>query len=587
MAILVGCGGAAPPTQNQPASQPKAAATTAPADESGDAEESDGDEEVDESESSDETATADGADDTVGADDPETETDEQPASSGDVELLEAVFAKELGENQDPIDPTEAFYPTDTVNISLRFQGRPKQGLISATFYFRDQEIASAEVDFADANSGVIFSIGEDTYAGFNLTTNEPLPISTNYSVVAMLDGVSLGTFSFEIVPPEDAIPSEITDVVLAEDIDEDYNPINPTTTFATDQEVILAVQGDVGINTWVQADWYIDGERDEEGTRSLTFEENAEATAFYFSYLPDGGWQEGMHEVALTMNDEEVGRYEFEIGEADAAVEEDSLEPIEDAEDAKTEEVDDTDLSEETELPITVGDITLLEATFAKELGENQEPVDPTEVFYPTDTVNISLQFAGRPSEGLVSAAFLFRDEVIAGTEIDFADTNSGVIFSVGKDTYAGFNLTVDQPLPISPYYSVVTMLNAEPLGTFPFEVVPPEDAIPSAITEVTLAEGLDEEYNPINPTTTFATNQEVYILLNGDVGISTWVQADWYVDGELDEEGTRSLTFEENAEDTAFFFSFIPDGGWSPGSHEVLITMNDEEIGWAEFEIE
>lgn len=229
----------------------------------------------------------------------------------------------------------------------------------------------------------------------------------------------------------------------------------------------------------------------------------------------------------------------------------------------------------------------LLDATLSKALGENQEAIDPSEEFYPDETVYISLEFKGRPKEGIVSAAFYFHDQLIAETDVDMADANSGVIFSLGESTYAGFSLSHEQPLPVSANYTVETMLDGDPLGSYSFEVVPPEDAIPSEISEVVLAEGADDEQNPINLTTTFAPDQEVFMVGRGDLGLSTWIQADWYVDGEYVEEGTRSLTLEENAEDTGFYFSFVPDGGWPAGEHKVVLTMNDEEIETLSFVVE
>jgi len=66
----------------------------------------------------------------------------------------------------------------------------------------------------------------------------------------------------------------------------------------------------------------------------------------------------------------------------------------------------------------------------------------------------------------------------------------------------------------------------------------------------------------------------------NGDLGLATWLEAEWFVSGQLDEAGTRSLTLEENTENAGFAFSFIPEGGWPAGEHWVILTVNNEEIG-------
>jgi hypothetical protein len=241
---------------------------------------------------------------------PTTEVVQPPADTG-VEILEAVFAHGLGEEMQPVDPGSDFGPSDTVNLSLKIKGRPKEGVITARFYWYDAPISEASVDLADANSGVLFSIGEDTYAGYSLTPDQPFPISDQYSAQVFFDDQFVDTYRFHVVPPPDAIPSTVTSVTLARGATENYDPIEPTNEFSSTMEVFLVGEGDLGVSTWLQADVYINGEPYAEGTRSLTLQENIPDAGFVFSFLPEGGWPEGQHYVVLTMNDQEVGRYTF------------------------------------------------------------------------------------------------------------------------------------------------------------------------------------------------------------------------------------------------------------------------------------
>jgi hypothetical protein len=228
-----------------------------------------------------------------------------------VEILEATFAHGLGEQMEPIDPGSEFSPSETINLSLRIKGRPKEGVITARFFWYDSPITEASVDLADANSGLLFSFGEDTYVGFSLTPDQPFPLSNQYSAQVFFDDQPVGTYTFSIVPPPEAIPSVVTSVTLARGATANYDPITPTTSFSSDMEVFLVGEGDLGVSTWLQADLYINGEPYEEGTRSLTLQENIPGAGFVFSFLPEGGWPEGEHFVVLTMNDQEVGRYTF------------------------------------------------------------------------------------------------------------------------------------------------------------------------------------------------------------------------------------------------------------------------------------
>lgn len=245
---------------------------------------------------------------------------EQPASQeAGIEIREATFAHGLSEDMQAVDPGADFSPEETVYLALTIKGRPEGGLVIARFYWGEAPIAEASIDLADVNSGLIFSIGEDTYAGYTLTHEEPFPIGDRYHAEVFYNDQPLGDYSFRVVPPAEAIPSQVTGVTLALGANENYEPIEPTTTFAFDQEVYLVGEGDLGLATWLQADWYIDGQLDEAGTRSLSLEENIPDAGFVFSYLPEGGWPPGEHFVILTMNDQEVGRYTFTITSSSSA----------------------------------------------------------------------------------------------------------------------------------------------------------------------------------------------------------------------------------------------------------------------------
>jgi hypothetical protein len=243
-----------------------------------------------------------------------------PEPAAGIEVLAGAFAHGLGEQMEPVDPGTDFLPGETVYLSVEIKGRPKEGTITARFYWHDSLIAAADVNLADANSGVLFSIGENTYAGYTLTHEQPFPLSDQYRAEVFYGDQALGSYPFRVVPPAEAIPTQITQVTLALGTDENYDPVDPTTTFAVDDTVNLVGHGDLGLDTWLQADWYVSGQLDEAGTRSLTLSENAADTGFAFSYLPEGGWPAGEHFVVLTVNDQEVGRYTFTVNASGGAV---------------------------------------------------------------------------------------------------------------------------------------------------------------------------------------------------------------------------------------------------------------------------
>jgi hypothetical protein len=252
--------------------------------------------------------------------------------------------------------------------------------------------------------------------------------------------------------------------------------------------------------------------------------------------------------------------------------------PVQETELVETEEPAPTPEPVETEEPEPAADIQVSKATFAHGLSDEMRPLDPGSDFTPDETVYLSLKIKGRP-KGIVAAHFYWRDKFIAEATADLTDINSGVIFSIGEDTYVGYSLTHEKPLPVGEGYRAEVFYNDQPVDSYPFRVVPPPEAIPSQVKEVTLAKGADENYNPVEPTTAFVPSDAVYLVGRGDFGLATWLQADWYVSGQLDEAGTRSLTLDKNMTDVGFSFHYRPEGGWPAGEHSVVLTVDGAEV--------
>ncbi len=231
-------------------------------------------------------------------------------------ILEATFAQDVSDEMEPINPTTTFTPEQTVNLLLTIKGRPKEGEVVARFYLRDQEIASASVDLAEANEGVIFSIGENTRVHFTLTPTEPFPVSREYRAEVFLNGSPAGTYTFEVVPPPDAIPSRLIEVTLAKGVEETpdaYQPVEPTSTFAPNDAVYIVGVADLGKYSRLEVNWYVNGQLMDEATRSLTAQEDLQGVSFYFVLQSEEGLPAGEHYAVLLINDEEVQRVNFTV----------------------------------------------------------------------------------------------------------------------------------------------------------------------------------------------------------------------------------------------------------------------------------
>ncbi|MGI8602882.1 MAG: hypothetical protein ACR2OZ_07760 [Verrucomicrobiales bacterium] len=248
-----------------------------------------------------------------------------PVSAADNEwLANASFCQKLNEDKSPAVPTDGFGTGDTVRLSLELKQHPKKGLVTARFYFRDEVINEARVDLekqappVDANAKL--------FIAFSLKPKDPFPVSDQYRVEAMLDNHPLGTFRFRIEPPEGATRTELKKVVLVKSMPEDLADAEDESAFGGEDAAILAGIADVGKLSWLQAEWFVNGRRDEAATQTQSSSENKTGAVFQFKHRPAGGWKPGRHEVALVLDGKEVARKQFSVrapadaGEAEAAM---------------------------------------------------------------------------------------------------------------------------------------------------------------------------------------------------------------------------------------------------------------------------
>lgn len=221
----------------------------------------------------------------------------------------------------------------------------------------------------------------------------------------------------------------------------------------------------------------------------------------------------------------------------------------------------------------------LKKATYCHGFKEDQSPKDVAEFFNQGEPVFLSIQLKGRPKAGVVRAEFMFRDDQIAEAEVDVATVNEGVIFSFGEDTFVGFDIQPKQALPVGACYRTKVTLGGKPLGEFPFRIAPPKGATPSKLLKAALAKGADEDHKPVNETHDFEGLDKVFLAGTADLGLASWLEATWLVNGKVDDAGTRSFTLKENKEKVPFHFDFIPAGGWPAGTHEVSLQIDGQEV--------
>ncbi len=173
-------------------------------------------------------------------------------SAGKLEILEATFAHGLDDNMGPVDPGNQFQPDETVYLSIKLKGKPKEGVVSARFMYGDQEIAEASVDLAEAwkEEGLIFAIGGNTQVGFTLSHDQPFPPGDEYVAKVYLNGKPVDTYAFEVVGENASAPAEtegttsleILEATFAHGLDDNMGPVDPGNQFQPDETIYLSIK---------------------------------------------------------------------------------------------------------------------------------------------------------------------------------------------------------------------------------------------------------------------------------------------------------------------------------------------------------
>jgi hypothetical protein len=237
--------------------------------------------------------------------------DDDPNETPGLTIRAATYGTALDSQFRISQPVQVFAPTDPVCLSIEIEGRPRTGTITMRWQVRS-EVVNASANLADANSGVVFSIGGRTYFGGTLNHTNPLPPGT-FDTVVLFNGNEVARYPFRVAPPPDAIPSVVRTAQTARGHTPDYHPVDPTTQFGRGDTVHLAGCGDFGRLTWLETQWHVAGVVNPEGTRTLNVDRNMPNVCFAFEFRPTGNWPPGQHTAVLTMNGQEVGRYPFTI----------------------------------------------------------------------------------------------------------------------------------------------------------------------------------------------------------------------------------------------------------------------------------
>jgi hypothetical protein len=120
-------------------------------------------------------------------------------STNAITIKSVTFAESINSSHQAVNPKAQFKPTDTIYASVDVSGRPTTGLLNGKFYYGDQFLSEATLDFAVADSSVLFSLGTETYTNFNLAPSNPWPVGSGYHLDLYINGVKANSYPYEVI----------------------------------------------------------------------------------------------------------------------------------------------------------------------------------------------------------------------------------------------------------------------------------------------------------------------------------------------------------------------------------------------------
>ena len=218
-------------------------------------------------------------------------------------------------------------------------------------------------------------------------------------------------------------PPSIGDVVSAKSLDSDYKPVDPTTTYTTDDTFYISVEvKDLVIGSVVTVKYKVNGEKYEETT--LTADQKG--SGYYgFKLSPGGSHVPGKYTAEVYLDNKLAKTVSFTVKASG---------------------------------PPSIGEVVT-----AKSLDAGYKPVDPTSVYEPTDVFYISVQVKNLVKGSVVSVKYKFEGK-------EYSDSDTTLTADKFGSGYYGFNLSSAGKHPVGKYTAEIS-LDGKLVKTVKFEV--------------------------------------------------------------------------------------------------------------------
>lgn len=187
-------------------------------------------------------------------------------------IKSTVLCRALANDGSPVDIVEAYRPPDIFCLSLEMEGSPRHGDVTTTWFFRNRYLENLREP----------TVGKETgHLGFRLAPVNLWEIG-DYRVEVFIAGDRAQTVHFTVRPPEDAIPSQVTEAVLASRVDDQGRPVDSRSSFVPSDRVRCVVRADLGAYSKIEVQWYAGDRLLEYPHQSHTVSTNIEDSYYDF-----------------------------------------------------------------------------------------------------------------------------------------------------------------------------------------------------------------------------------------------------------------------------------------------------------------